>query len=133
MTNIKDVNYMLLIQRAEEALKNAYSVYSKYKVGASVLTKNGNIYDGCNIENASYSLTLCAERTAIFKSVSEGEKEIVAIAIITETDDFAKPCGACRQVMVEFMKDDALVILANKNREYIVKTIKEILPDSFKL
>jgi len=133
VNDVNEVKYRDLVEKAKKALDNAYSVYSGYRVGSAVLTKEGNIYTGCNIENASYGLTVCAERTAIFKAVSEGEKDILAIAVITETDDFAKPCGSCRQVMVEFMKDNATVILANKEGNYILKTLVEILPDAFRL
>lgn len=127
------MEYNDLILKAKEALNNAYSPYSNYQVGASVLTKDGHIYTGCNIENASYGLTVCAERVAILKAVSNGEKEIVTIAVINSSDEYSSPCGACRQVMAEFMKDDAKVILANKNGDYIVKTLGQILPDAFRL
>ncbi len=124
---------MNLIEKALEASKYAYTPYSHYQVGAAILTKDNNIYTGCNIENASYGLTICAERVAIFKAISEGEKEIKAIAVITNDEEYAKPCGSCLQVMAEFMKDDATIILANKNKEYIVKTLKELLPEAFRL
>ena len=88
-----------LIEVAKEYRENAYVPYSKFKVGAAVLTKSGKVYGGCNIENASYPVTNCAERTAIFKAVSEGEKELVAIAVVADTEDPCSPCGACRQVM----------------------------------
>jgi cytidine deaminase len=91
-----------LVRKASEARKNAYSPYSRVKIGAAVLTRSGKVYSGCNIENSSYGLSNCAERTAIFKAVSEGEREIVAIAIVGESEDYTKPCGACRQVMVQF-------------------------------
>jgi cytidine deaminase len=127
------MEYNDLILKAKETLKNAYTPYSHYQVGASVLTKSGKVFTGCNIENASYGLTICAERTAIFKAVSEGEKEIIALAVINSSDDYSRPCGSCRQVMAEFMKDDAKIILANKNGDYVVKTLEQILPDAFRL
>ncbi len=97
-----NAKYSALVEAAERARKNAYSPYSKVKIGAAVLTSGGNIFSGCNIENSSYGLACCAERTAIFKAVSEGERDIVAIAVSGKSEDFTRPCGACRQVMVEF-------------------------------
>ena len=91
-----------LVEAANKARSHAYSPYSRVKIGAAVLTEHGNIYSGANIENASYGLSCCAERTAIFKAVSEGATKIKAIAIVGKSEDFTKPCGACRQVMVEF-------------------------------
>lgn len=91
-----------LVEAAKKARLHAYSPYSGVKIGAAVLTSDGSIYSGANIENASYGLACCAERTAIFKAVSEGAREIVAIAVVGKSEDYTKPCGACRQVMVEF-------------------------------
>ena len=91
-----------LVGAATKARAHAYSPYSGVKIGAAVLTADGSIYSGANIENASYGLACCAERTAIFKAVSEGKRKIVAIAVVGKSEDFTKPCGACRQVMVEF-------------------------------
>jgi cytidine deaminase len=91
-----------LVEAAKSARLKAYSPYSRVKIGAAVLTADGSIFTGANIENASYGLACCAERTAIFKAVSEGAKRIVAIAVVGKSEDFTKPCGACRQVMVEF-------------------------------
>jgi cytidine deaminase len=92
----------LLVKAARGARHRAYAPYSGIKIGAAVLTSDGSIYTGANIENASYGLSCCAERTAIFKAVTEGAKKIVAIAVVGDSDDFTRPCGACRQVMVEF-------------------------------
>ncbi len=91
-----------LVEAAKKARDRAYSPYSGVKIGAAVLTASGMIFSGANIENASYGLSCCAERTAIFKAVSEGAKKLVAIAVVGKSEDFTKPCGACRQVMVEF-------------------------------
>ena len=91
-----------LVEAARKARLNAYSPYSGVKIGAAVITSDGKIFSGANIENASYGLACCAERTAIFKAVSEGNRDIVAMAIVGKSEDFTKPCGACRQVMVEF-------------------------------
>lgn len=95
-------NYALLVESAKKARIHAYSPYSGVKIGAAVLTSDGSIYSGSNVENASYGLTCCAERVAMFKAVSEGSKKIVAIAVAGESKEFTRPCGACRQVMVEF-------------------------------
>ncbi|MDV3276884.1 MAG: cytidine deaminase [Nitrososphaerales archaeon] len=92
----------VLVASARRAMKMAYSPYSGVRIGAAVLTSSGKIFTGCNIENASYGLSCCAERTAIFKAVSEGSLDLVAIAVVGKSDDFTKPCGACRQVMVEY-------------------------------
>ena len=94
--------YGRLIQAAKKARERAYSPYSRVKIGAAVLTSEGRVHTGANVENVSYGLSCCAERTAIFKSVSEGDRRIVAMAIVGESEEFTRPCGACRQVMVEF-------------------------------
>jgi cytidine deaminase len=120
----------MLIKMASKAMKNAYVPYSNFKVGAALLTKAGKVYTGCNIENASYGATICAERTAIFKAVSEGEREFEAIAIASDSDEFAYPCGICRQVMLEFSKD-LKIYISNKNGEYKEYTISELLPTGF--
>lgn len=120
-----------LILKAFQGRKNAYAPYSGFKVGAAVLTEDGNIYTGCNIENASYGATNCAERTAIFKAVSEGHENVKAIAIVGEKNKYTYPCGICRQVMAEFALPDIKIILAKNEREYIVKTLDEILPGAF--
>ncbi|QQY80827.1 cytidine deaminase [Keratinibaculum paraultunense] len=118
-----------LIKKALEAKKKAYVPYSKFRVGAAILTENGDIYTGCNIEIASYSPTICAERTAIFKAISEGHRNIKAIAIVGDSN-FTYPCGVCRQVIREFGKD-ALIIVANSEDEYREYTLDELLPYSF--
>ena len=109
-----------LIAVAKKYREFSYSPYSKFKVGAAVLTKKGNVYGGCNIENSSYPVTNCAERTAIFKAVSEGEKEFEAIALIADTEGPCSPCGACRQVMGEFKIDK--IIMANLKGDKKVAT-----------
>lgn len=120
-----------LIDEAVDARNKAYTPYSKFKVGAAVLTKNNMVFQGCNIENASYGLTNCAERTAIFKAVSEGENEFEAIAIVGETDGPISPCGACRQVIAEFCDENTKIILANLKGDYVETTITELLPGFF--
>ncbi|MDD3239936.1 MAG: cytidine deaminase [Lachnospira sp.] len=123
----------MLVERAKEAVSNAYAPYSGFCVGAAVLTESGKIYQGCNIENASYGATNCAERTAIFKAVSEGEQKICAIAIMSKAGDFTPPCGICRQVMSEFMELDAPVILGNHVGEIKIFQLGELLPANFAL
>lgn len=100
MANTRRLNRLVLVAR--EARRNAYAPYSRVKIGAAVLTAKGQVFTGCNVENASYGLSCCAERTALFKAVSEGHRDIVAIAVVGKSADFTRPCGACRQVMVEY-------------------------------
>lgn len=120
-----------LVQVATDAMENAYAPYSEFSVGAAVRTKDGQIYKGCNIENASYGLTLCAERTAIFKAVSEGSEEITDIAIVLDVDSgVGTPCGACRQVMNEF-NAGMNVIMATTNGSLQKVSLEDLLPYSF--
>ena len=118
-----------LIVAAKGAREKAYVPYSNFKVGAAVLTQSGAIYTGCNVENASYGLCNCAERTAIFKAVSEGEREFVAIAIVADTEEPVAPCGACRQVMAEF--EIQKIIMSNLHNKQYIATLEELLPYSF--
>lgn len=118
-----------LIKRALKAKKMAYVPYSGFHVGAAILTEDDQVYDGCNIEIASYSPTICAERTAIFKAVSEGHLKVKAIAIVGDADH-TYPCGVCRQVIREFGKD-ATVIIANSEEDYREYSLDELLPHSF--
>ncbi|WP_094606236.1 Cytidine deaminase [Sporomusa silvacetica DSM 10669] len=118
-----------LVKAAISAREEAYVPYSGFKVGAAVQGKSGRIYSGCNIENASYGLSNCAERTAIFKAVSEGEQELIAIAVVADTSGPVSPCGACRQVMAEF--GIRQIILSNLNGKQRTVTIEELLPFSF--
>ena len=123
-----------LMIEAQKARKNSYSPYSRYRVGAALLTKSGKVYTGCNIENAGYSATNCAERTAIFKAVSDGERDFAAIAIIGgregETATFCAPCGVCRQVIAEFCPKDFKIILGNE-KKHEVYTLDTLLPFAF--
>ena len=119
-----------LIEQAETAREKAVAPYSKFKVGAALATKSGTIYTGCNIENASYGLTMCAERVAVFKAVSEGEKEFESIAIVADTDELTPPCGPCRQIIHEFC-GDIPVILANLKGETETVPMNELLPRAF--
>ncbi|QQK07673.1 cytidine deaminase [Miniphocaeibacter halophilus] len=124
------MNIEKLIKLAYTAREKAYTPYSNFKVGAAVVTENNNIYSGCNIENAAYSPSICAERTAIFKAISEGESKIKLIVIVG-TNDFTYPCGVCRQVIKEFAKDTCKIIVANNKMEYKTFTLDELLPYSF--
>ena len=125
-----------LIRDAFEAQKFAYVPYSRFHVGAALLGKNGMVYKGCNIENAGYTPTNCAERTALFKAVSEGEREFTAIAIAGGISgeapvEYAYPCGICRQVMQEFCRDDFVIYVVNSEQDYQRYTLKELLPFGF--
>lgn len=120
-----------LVSTATDMLKMAYVPYSKFPVGAALLTKDGQIYSGCNIENASFGLSNCAERTAFFKAVSEGSKEFDYLVVTGNTDEPISPCGACRQVMVEFCEPDMPVLLTNNLGKVKETTVKELLPGAF--
>ncbi len=129
------VDYKKLVKEAYEAQKFAYIPYSQWAVGAALLTKDGKIYRGCNIESSTFSPTICAERTAIFKAVSEGERDFVAIAIVGNDKDtpigqgdFCPPCGVCRQVMTEFCAGNFEIVLAKGYDDYQVFTLKELMP-----
>ena len=121
----------ILLKKAKEASEKAYAPYSGFKVGAALLTKSGKIFTGCNVENASYGLSNCAERTAIFKAVSEGEKDFSEILIYVNDEKMFYPCGACRQVMSEFSEDLKITIVSNS--EVVETDIKKLLPLSFRL
>jgi len=126
-----------LVKMALEARKMAYTPYSHFQVGAALLTKDGKVYTGCNVENAAYTPTNCAERTAFFKAVSEGEREFSAIAIVGGAEDakelnYCSPCGVCRQVMMEFCNPKTFeVIMGKSETEYQVMTLEEVLPLGF--
>lgn len=125
-----------LVKLALEARENAYTPYSHFMVGAAVLTKDGKVYQGCNIENASFTPTICAERTAIFKAVSEGHRDFIKMAVVGspegKVESFASPCGVCRQVMMEFCDPETFqVIFGISPEKYEVHLLKEILPYGF--
>ena len=131
MYEVKDLIHLALEMRAR-----AYAPYSHYQVGAALLSKSGKIYTGCNIENASFGATNCAERTAFFKAVSEGERAFTAIAIAggaqgKEPVDYAYPCGLCRQVMLEFCEPDFQVIVAKNEEDYICLSLENLMPHGF--
>ncbi|MEK4486507.1 cytidine deaminase [Psychrobacillus sp. FSL H8-0484] len=125
------MNREKLLEASKVAREKAYVPYSKFPVGAALLTKDGEVIHGCNIENASYGLTNCAERTAIFKAVSEGKKEFSAIAIVGDTEGPISPCGACRQVLAEFCDGDMPVYLTNLKGNVLETTVSELLPGAF--
>ncbi|MDK2798657.1 MAG: cytidine deaminase [Clostridiales bacterium] len=119
-----------LIEIASHARINSYSPYSKFRVGAALLTKSGKVFTGCNIENATYGATCCAERTAIYKAISEGEKEFEAIAVQGDNEGFTFPCGICRQVIAEF-SPSIKVILSDKEKNIKVYPLSDLLPHAF--
>ena len=136
------MNYDELVQKAIEMTKMSYVPYSHFHVGAALLDKKGKVWTGCNIENAAYGPSNCAERTAIFKAVSEGVREFDAIAVVggpedengkPQIQDFCPPCGVCRQVLSEFCSRDFKIILANGKGEQKVFTLGQLLPESFSL
>ena len=121
-----------LLDLAEEARDHSYAPYSKYNVGAALLTADGQIYQGCNIENAGFTPTVCAERTAFFKAIYDGHRAFRAIAIIATGEEMGFPCGVCRQVMAEFCDRDFIIITANKDRSKVdVSPFETLLPHSF--
>jgi len=120
-----------VIDAAKESFFNAHAPYSEFRVGAAALTKNGIIVQGCNVENASYGLTVCAERNCLASAVVQGEKEFSFIVIYTEEERLTPPCGACRQVIAEFFEHDAPIIAVNHKDKKQFWSIDELLPDAF--
>lgn len=127
------IDELKLIEMAKKGRENAYTPYSHFKVGAAILLKNGEYILGCNVENASYGLCNCAERTALFKMVSEGfsKEDVEAFSIVGDTDDAISPCGACRQVMLELLKPDTPVYLANLKGKIRKFSVSELMPYAF--
>ena len=119
-----------LVALAMGAREHAYAPYSRFAVGAAVVAGSGRVYTGCNVENASYSHTCCAERTAVFKAISEGERTVLGVAIVTDTHPPASPCGSCRQVLHEF-GPDAFVVCANLDGDERHSTVRAYLPEGF--
>ena len=131
-----EIDFKQLMDKAKEASKNSYSPFSHFAVGAAVYAASGKIYQGCNVENSSFGMTICAERCAIFKAISEGEKEIRAVAIYSPNADSCYPCGACRQVMYEFQgdsKDEEIVVVTENLGELEVKKLSYFLPNGFRI
>lgn len=131
MSNIEDNKISALIVAAKDGFSKAYAPYSNFHVGAAALTVNGNIVKGCNVENASYGLTVCAERNCLAQGVISGEQAFSAIVIYTNQEKLTPPCGACRQVIVEFLAPHALVMAVNHNNDRKQWTVNELLPDAF--
>ncbi len=127
---VSEAEILTLIQAAEQARAHAYAPWSHFRVGAAVLGASGRVYAGCNVENVSFSLTCCAERVAVFRAVSEGERRILACVVLTDTQPPASPCGACRQVLHGF-GPDAVVILTNPGGDRTVTDMTTLLPASF--
>ncbi len=131
MSKLDETEREHMLDLAYEAMERAYTPYSHFNVGACLKGESGRYYLGCNIENASYTPTNCAERTAVFKAVWEGERNFSAIAIVCSGKNPAAPCGVCRQVLREFCRDDMPVVFADNKRNYIESTLGELLPHSF--
>ncbi len=128
-----NIDYELLMNKAKEASKYSYSPFSKFAVGSAVLMSNGSIYTGCNIENSSFGMTICAERCAIFKAVSEGQKEVLAVAIYSPNEDDCYPCGACRQVMFEFQGENEISVITESQGNLITRKMSDFLPYGFRI
>ena len=126
-------SYEDLMNMAKEASKNAYSPYSKFSVGACILMSSGRVYSGCNFENASYGLSICAERNAIGTAIANGDREIKAIAIYSPNVDDCTPCGACRQVIYEFKSAEGTDVITEVMEELVIHPIDELLPGGFSL
>ena len=124
------MDYKLLADKAVEAKSKALPTYSNFHVGAALLTEKGKVFTGCNVESSSYSLTMCAERTAIFKAISEGERKFKAIAVAGDTDGFISPCGACRQVISDLCGNIDVILVDSKNNTKVLK-VSELLPFAF--
>jgi cytidine deaminase len=130
--DIPDALIKSLVEKAKVASKNAYCPYSRFPVGAALLTESGEIFTGCNVENASYGLTICAERNAAFQMVAQGKQPIKAVVIYTPTERSMPPCGACRQVINEFGRD-AIIVCSCDGPEMLKRRVSDLLPDAFGL
>ena len=127
------MDYQILMDKAIEASQNAYDKYSKFPVGACILTENDKLYTGCNFENASFGLTICAERNAVGTAIADGERKIKAIAIYSPKMELCYPCGACRQVLHEFQSDNGVDVILKENGELKIFKLSELLPGGFSL
>ena len=127
------MDYQELMDKAIEAAKNSYSPYSKFAVGACLLTENGKTYSGCNFENSSFGLTICAERNAVGSAIADGERKIKAIAIYSPNQKHCYPCGACRQVLDEFKSDSGLDVITEGDTDLEIAPISFLLPEGFNL
>lgn len=126
-------NYLFLIEEARKVLSNSYAPYSGVHVAAAILTSNGNVYRGVNVENSSYGLTICAERSAVSAMVTNGDRDPVAIAIVSDLEEPIPPCGACRQVLAEFNPRMKVIMYSVKSKKTIIKNLEELFPQPFKL
>lgn len=124
------MEYSKLVEKAIEMMKYSHAPYSGFRVGAALLCEDGSVYGGCNVEGSSYGNTICAERTALVKAVSEGKKNFSALAVCASTDDICTPCGICRQMLADFSLD-LTVLCANQKGEFIVKKLRDLLPMAF--
>jgi len=124
------MDYEAVIKKAQKAREHAYAPYSGFKVGAALLAANGEVYSGCNIENSSYGLSMCAERVAVYKAVCAGTKDFRALVLATDTTEPASPCGACRQVLAEF-SPELEIIMVNLSGQRLQKSLRELLPLAF--
>ena len=132
MNSLTKQEIELLLDKAQEARDHSYAPYSRYHVGAALLTADGQVYQGCNIENAGFTPTVCAERTAFFKAVYDGHRAFRAIAVIATGEEMGFPCGVCRQVMAEFCDRDFIIVTANRDRTKVdVSDFETLLPHSF--
>lgn len=127
------MDYQELMKKAKKASKNAYAKYSKFKVGACLITENGKTYEGCNFENSSYGLAICAERNAVGSAIADGERKISAIAIYSPKSKDCSPCGACRQVLHEFKAEGGMDVITEGEDGLIVRKLDELLPLGFNL
>lgn len=125
------MNYSELLQIANKTKKNSYSPYSKFRVSAVLVTDDGTLYTGVNVENSSYGLTNCAERSALFSAVSAGERKFKTILLVSDAEDFITPCGACRQVLMEVCGPELDVVMTNGDNELRIVKLKDLLPISF--
>ena len=132
MKKLTQAEINALLDKAQEARGHAYAPYSHYSVGAALLTADGQVYQGCNIENAGFTPTVCAERTAFFKAIYDGHRAFRAIAVIATGEEMGFPCGVCRQVMAEFCEKDFIIVTANRDRTKVdVSDFETLLPHSF--
>jgi cytidine deaminase len=126
-----DTGMKKLLEAAQKVKENAYAPYSHFHVGCALVTDTGKMYSGCNVENTSYGLTICAERNAIFRMNADGERRIAEILVTGDTEDFLPPCGACRQVIAEFSQKDTVVYMCNKHGKCKKTTVGELIPFTF--
>ncbi len=125
------MDYKDLVKSANDIKQSAYAPYSNFHVGAALIGNSDKVYTGVNVENSSYGATICAERTAIVKAISEGETKIKALAIASDSEDFTFPCGICRQVILEFADEDLVILCSNNKGEYKAYSLNDLLPNAF--